>query len=628
MKARGAHDTVVEVTESRPGGSGIRIEPSPRIHLYWRMLFVAVGLADDPWEPAVLLDQNKEFCGRMPIPDAAALVETTLDSLRFAERDIADEGQPSFLARTERARTLVIRAGKDVLSIDGDDRAEVPKILTLYRALRATGCQTIILTSGRVPDIPNPTHGGPNPFGLHLWAWGLAPTQLEHFQSLARDLDLRRSPWLRAPWSPHPSGAPMESLFFTDPDDKLDIATQLAAVVVLEERGRQRLYGARKVRTSPRRTPRPAPRPAAECDRLPSELPAKWKRLLREGSPKGTRSAEIGRFLLAAANAGWTWPMVREALTDPTNGLSARVLERPADRLRWLEEEWNRALRKVAQSPPVRSRADVLDEIDRLIASAMSSPRKVASQQLVYEHHLAVAKRLGTLQYRLDVRTLAQETGYTVKTISYANHALVRAGLLGPLDAEIREPMQATRWKVCPRGNNLYPPRGELTVTSRTLPNHDLWRHHKGLGKACFKVYRLLDRTRAVTAKQLPLAIGYIGATTAYRHLRTLESHGLAERWQGGWRRGSADLDLVALKLGVYGMGLRQREQHRQERKEYQESLKSVPCPGCGEVKQTVPRKNLKPNLCPTCRAERRAGALQHLEDAAPPPRERSGFRG
>jgi len=76
---------------------------------YWRMIHTAAALAADPWAPAVLLDQDKQFCGRMPIPDAAALVEGTWDSLRHAEQDIADEGQPSFFARTSRARTLVLR---------------------------------------------------------------------------------------------------------------------------------------------------------------------------------------------------------------------------------------------------------------------------------------------------------------------------------------------------------------------------------------------------------------------------------------------------------------------------------------------------------------------------------------
>jgi hypothetical protein len=201
------------------------------------MVFTAAGLAADPWAPAVLLDQDKEFCGRMPIPDATALVAGTWDSLRHAEQDTADEGQPSFLARTERARTLVIRAGQDVLSIDGDDAADVPKTLTLYRALRAAGYQALMLASGRNPETPNPTHGGPNPYGLHLWAWGLSADAMERFKGMAtKGLGLRWSPSLRAPWSPHVSGASMHPFF--DPEDQLDVARQIAAMVVLEERGR------------------------------------------------------------------------------------------------------------------------------------------------------------------------------------------------------------------------------------------------------------------------------------------------------------------------------------------------------------------------------------------------------
>src|SRR5260370_36533044 len=108
---------------------------------------------------------------------------------------MGEGGQPSFWGRTSRARTLVIRAGQDVLSIDGDDLSEIPKILTLYRSLCAAGHQALMLASGRHPETPNPTHGGPHPYGLHLWAWGLSADALKRFQGRAKCL--RLSPMLR-----------------------------------------------------------------------------------------------------------------------------------------------------------------------------------------------------------------------------------------------------------------------------------------------------------------------------------------------------------------------------------------------------------------------------------------------
>ncbi len=82
------HLTVVQP----PVPAQISAPPSDLItrRRYWQMVFVAAGLASDPWEPAVLLDQDKKFCGRLPIPDAAALVEGTWDSLRHAEQDIEE----------------------------------------------------------------------------------------------------------------------------------------------------------------------------------------------------------------------------------------------------------------------------------------------------------------------------------------------------------------------------------------------------------------------------------------------------------------------------------------------------------------------------------------------------------
>src|SRR5262249_47108765 len=159
---------------------------------------------------------------------------------------------------------------------------------------------------------------------------------------------------------------------------------------------------------------------------------------------------------------------------------------------RWLEVEWNKALEKVSRLPTLKSRAEVLDEIDRLMAMARALPLKVLSHQLVYEHHLQVARSLGSLEYRLDVRTQAKETGYgSLKTISYANGALEQVGLMRRL--EPGSATQAAKWRVVPRGNNLHPlpSRGEGIVSFRVSASHDVWRHRRGLGKARFKVFRL-----------------------------------------------------------------------------------------------------------------------------------------
>lgn len=179
------------------------------------MLFVAVALADDPWMTATLLDERKRFRGQMPIPDAAALVTTTWDSLRHIKQDIADDGQPGFLARTEAARTLVLRAGADVLSIDGDDASEVGNVLTLYRALGVAGCPAMMLVSGRVPEIPNPTHGVVIPLGSTSGPgdsprtrWSTSSAEQRNSASGARRICEPRGPPIRAARRCRPSMIP------------------------------------------------------------------------------------------------------------------------------------------------------------------------------------------------------------------------------------------------------------------------------------------------------------------------------------------------------------------------------------------------------------------------------------
>ncbi len=101
---------------------------------------------------------------------------------------------------------------------------------------------------------------------------------------------------------------------------------------------------------------------------------------------------------------------------------------------------------------------------------------------------------------------------------------------------------------------------------------HDVW-SRKGLGKRAGGVYAMLDPTIPRTTASLAADLG-VGRAAVWKHLARLRAHGLAvEDTKGGWLRGGADLDAVAVKLGVAGHREAKRQEHERQREQYTDYL-------------------------------------------------------
>ena len=92
------------------------------------------------------------------------------------------------------------------------------------------------------------------------------------------------------------------------------------------------------------------------------------------------------------------------------------------------------------------------------------------------------------------------------------------------------------------------------------------------LGGTAALVYQVLDGTVACGAEVARSARLSPSATSAA--LRTLAEHGLAERGRGGWRRGDASLDEVAMSTGAADLHRERSGRYRQDRESWRARLR------------------------------------------------------
>ena len=239
--------------------------------------------------------------------------------------------------------------------------------------------------------------------------------------------------------------------------------------------------------------------------------------------------------------------------------------------LAYLRMTWDNAGRWVKANP-----SEVVALAQELRSIALTRPwpgRSGSYDRAVYLAHLAIVERCAQQPHGASVRELAELAGTHWSTASKANHRLIDAGLL-----ELAEPAKATysaKYSLAgPKRNS----QSHVGV-DRLLPfgpAHDLFRW-QGLNKSAQEVLTALSDRGALTVKELVALTGR-GRRTINRKLKAMFAEGLVEPLGGGvWCMVAgfdpADLDDVAVRLGVAGIGERQRQRHAQERYGHQLEL-------------------------------------------------------
>jgi hypothetical protein len=92
------------------------------------------------------------------------------------------------------------------------------------------------------------------------------------------------------------------------------------------------------------------------------------------------------------------------------------------------------------------------------------------------------------------------------------------------------------------------------------------------LGGTAGLVYQVLEGTEVRGAELARVA--RLSSSAVSSALRTLAEHGLAERGPGGWRRGPASLDAVAMSTGAVGIQQEREARYREDRENWRARLR------------------------------------------------------
>jgi len=448
---------------------------------------------------------------------------------------------------------FAVQVAGDILAVDVDKAELVAPLDRLVDSLRADHLHPVTVASGR------PNH-------RHMFARIQEIDLLDVFRKRARGvgLDVRRT--IRPPMSPHRHGLPVTLL---DPDDP---AEALAALI------------------PPKAEPR---RP----------LSSRMEVVLRDGNPKAhgyhSRSDMVQGLALAAFSVGWTENEFYSVLiASPAGDKPREILQQRGyrDARRYVSLSWTKAKAMATRSVIVRDREDVVTVITTMKALAASYPWSGiagTTDRLIIEAHLQIAARAGRLTHHAAVRDVADATGFAIGTVSKAHGRLRRLGWLRLTEPAKRVSGVACLWTLrlprdpgcigvnirdciapkggCPPVNiqerggvckECSPPRTPRARSGAVA--HDVWRR-AGLGKARFALWCLLCPDVPSRARELAQFLGR-KLRGVQAHLAVLKKHGLAVPDGVGWRRGKADLDAIALRLGVAGAAERQRQKHEVQR--------------------------------------------------------------
>jgi len=534
-------------TVANPGRAGPHPGHADRLAL-------ARTVAADPTQQVLLLDQDNQGAGWVPLADAV-----------------------------QSGAACAVRVADRLLAVDADDPgAGYLQLLDLLCALY-------------VPHVEIASGGGAH--RRHLWVvLGDLPADL-HSRLVAGvralGLDVRAGGSLiRPPLTPHRSGAVPTLLSPTTPTQTQQV---LAGPGCGPERA-QLLADALPDRAgAPPGGDRPTP--------LPAPLPDRARHLLDHRDPRyETRSEQLRAVLVSLANAGWDQRAVVDLVLAHPVGERAH---RKRDPRGWLGDQYQRAVVWVAAHPAVGDRTETRLLLARCRSAAASWvwDRGLGSAPATLARVLGAvldqAADAGTLQVSVSVRQLAERAGVGRSAAERAlgvlcsQRVLQRVRAASGTDAatyRIDTNHQVLAGGVPVGGDRQRDTRSDTPPTvpsvpethtppcdpASWLPDHDGWRWG-GLGGSALRVAQLLDPDTPQTAGQIAAAAG-LSRSWVLVLCRRLAAAGLVSRTDAGWLPAApetrrAALEQAAERFGTAGTGERHRERHAAERGSWERLL-------------------------------------------------------
>ncbi|HZD15050.1 MAG TPA: hypothetical protein VE196_07980 [Pseudonocardiaceae bacterium] len=314
---------------------------------------------------------------------------------------------------------------------------------------------------------------------------------------------------------------------------------------------------------------------------MPKPLSERMARLLREGND-GTyqsRSEAALAVTLAALNARWTLDDLRAALLDEANGAGdwvrwrvrsrtgTRTERHEGDRERRIRKLWDKAVARVRERPPVADRFSLRAELAEVRLSMEAQPSRWAGQAGPSDHAvlcvlLDIAGEALTMTPSASTRQIAERAGLAHQTVGAALGRLAERGQWVRLEAPAQGTL-ASAWRVMPPKATA----AEATVIRWDSARADDAFAYKALGRVAARLYDVLtDDVRSDC--DLSASTGF-HLRTVRKHLARMAADGLARRSPGGWVRGRASLESVAVNWGSVGTAEARRLRHQREREAF-----------------------------------------------------------
>jgi len=501
-------------------------------------------------------------------------------------RELAASERSAWLAR----RMFSVRAAPDVLVVDVDDPAHAPAVRDWSSACASRGVEVVEVRSGR------PGH-------LHLWC---RPRDEASF-SLLRDtaeslgLELRTGNYMRPPGS-HSDFGPVEVVG----------GLERAASILAPPPSPPAWAGRRdKSVASPSRNQVRSAMP---------ELSRATLAVLRDGDGNADRSRTLQRVVCGMVVAGWSldaaWDCLRNGRFRGVEKLNEKLARHgPDTAYRYLAHCWANAVEYTSSRPAPGLAAEVRHRLEsvQLAADCVEwSGETGANEWMVLHVLLSTAHRGGcevhddgSVTLYASERQLAEGTCLSRQAVHGALGRLCARGWItklrtgaGPLASLWRIGDGGARSVVpLPQPQTGEPPSGGVVVNGKNLrvlngplqPGHDLFRR-RGAGVNGYRLLRALLLWGPQTSVELAARLG-LHRGSVQRLLRSrLGACGFVQRLGSRWdvvreavledpasevRTGKvAQTALVAgaRKLGVEGLGLKQRFFHLREREEYRKT--------------------------------------------------------
>lgn len=278
-----------------------------------------------------------------------------------------------------------------------------------------------------------------------------------------------------------------------------------------------------------------------------------------------TRSEAEQALILSLINAGHDFNSVFSLfMSNPCAGKFAELRSKSEKTaIRWLHQSFTEA-QNFAQSHNSKARQTA----DDAISWATSAPwpgKTGAVDRSIFIAHASIAYKAGAMSYAASARTLAELAGVSHMTATRSTHRLIATQLL-----ELQREAVTDCANIYQLGHTVTLPKYSIVRKCNTMSSLDAFRW-RGLGKSAGEIWVSLQDEPSSTDALARITGRH--KKTVCRALERMQTLEMVQHVGDVWQALPVDLDAIAERIGTAGIGERQKEQHRRERRIHRREL-------------------------------------------------------